>query len=73
MRRKNINRDSLVAHALMYRISKALGLLLENLDSSKAMHLDGVDSLVVVELRILFLSPKQMREWLSAKFWAIQQ
>ncbi|KAE8353277.1 hypothetical protein BDV28DRAFT_110952 [Aspergillus coremiiformis] len=45
-----------IAQSLMHRISKALGLPLENLDSSKAMHMYGVDSLVAVELRNWFKS-----------------
>ncbi|KAA8651304.1 Type I Polyketide synthases (Type I PKS) [Aspergillus tanneri] len=44
----------IIATCLMHRLSKALGVPLENLDSSKAIHLYGVDSLVAVELRNWF-------------------
>jgi hypothetical protein len=43
-----------IANSLMRRLSKALAVPLENLDSSKAMHAYGVDSLVAVELRNWF-------------------
>ena len=44
----------IIAQSLMQRLSKALGVPLENLDASKAMHAYGVDSLVAVELRNWF-------------------
>ncbi|EPE26975.1 Thiolase-like protein [Glarea lozoyensis ATCC 20868] len=44
----------LISAALMAKLSKALALPLENLDSSKPMHAYGVDSLVAVELRNWF-------------------
>ncbi|KAJ5672272.1 hypothetical protein N7507_001399 [Penicillium longicatenatum] len=43
-----------IAQSLMQRLSKALGVPLENLDPSKPMHAYGVDSLVAVELRNWF-------------------
>lgn len=43
-----------IAQSLMQRLSRALGVPLENLDPSKAMHAYGVDSLVTVELRNWF-------------------
>ncbi|KAE8372689.1 hypothetical protein BDV26DRAFT_273649 [Aspergillus bertholletiae] len=44
----------IIAQSLMQRLSKALGVPLENLDASKTMHAYGVDSLVAVELRNWF-------------------
>lgn len=44
----------IISQSLMQRLSKALGVPLENLDASKEMHVYGVDSLVAVELRNWF-------------------
>lgn len=44
----------IIAQALMHRLSGALGVPLENLDSAQPMHAYGVDSLVAVELRNWF-------------------
>lgn len=44
----------IIAQAIMQRLSKSLGVPLENLDPSKEMHTYGVDSLVAVELRNWF-------------------
>lgn len=43
-----------IANALMMRLSKALGVLLDNLDVSQSIHSYGVDSLVAEELRNWF-------------------
>jgi len=44
----------IISNALMMKLSKALAVPFENLDSSRAMHVYGVDSLVAVELRNWF-------------------
>lgn len=44
----------IITQALMQRLSKLLGVPLENLDPSKEMYVYGVDSLVAVELRNWF-------------------
>ncbi|CAG8974312.1 hypothetical protein HYALB_00011982 [Hymenoscyphus albidus] len=44
-----------ISHSLMAKLSRALAIPAENLDSSKAMHTYGVDSLVAVELRNWFV------------------
>lgn len=45
---------SIIANALMERLSNALAVPMENLDSSRPMHIYGVDSLIAVELRNWF-------------------
>ncbi|KAF7881904.1 uncharacterized protein EAF02_006592 [Botrytis sinoallii] len=45
---------SIIANALMERLSHALAVPRENLDSSRPMHIYGVDSLIAVELRNWF-------------------
>ncbi|KAF7899503.1 hypothetical protein EAF00_003839 [Botryotinia globosa] len=44
----------IIANALMERLSNALAVPLQNLDSSRPMHIYGVDSLIAVELRNWF-------------------
>lgn len=42
---------SILANALMQRLSNALAVPMENLDSSWQMHVYGVDSLITIEIR----------------------
>ncbi|APA10781.1 hypothetical protein sscle_07g055510 [Sclerotinia sclerotiorum 1980 UF-70] len=45
---------NIIANALMQRLSNALAVPMKNLDSSRPMHIYGVDSLIAVELRNWF-------------------
>ena len=51
--------SNIISDALMHKLSRALAVPLENLDSAQAMHAYGVDSLVAVELRNWFAQKLQ--------------